>query len=87
VARFKPDPLHLTVALDRLGTPHDQGIIIGDHPLDIATGKAAGAMTGGVASGNTPLAELETAGADLVAPDAWLLLGLLGERGLLPPGA
>ncbi len=48
--------------------------MIGDHPLDIQTGKAAGILTAGVCSGSGSRAELSAAGADWIADDCQELI-------------
>ncbi len=42
VARAKPDPQHLRDALRVLGHPPDEAVMVGDHPMDIQAGRAAG---------------------------------------------
>lgn len=42
VPRTKPDPLHLHMALERLGVERAEAIMIGDHHMDIVAGRAAG---------------------------------------------
>ena len=81
--KVKPDPAHLLAALDRLGVEPGRSLMVGDHPMDIETGKRAGTLTAGVASGNTTREALREAGADLVAGDCAELLPLLRGRGLL----
>jgi phosphoglycolate phosphatase len=39
---FKPDPRHLTVAIERAGGSVDRAVMIGDSETDIRTAKAAG---------------------------------------------
>ncbi len=73
----KPDPAHLIHALDSIGAELRTAIMIGDHPMDIQTGKAAGVMTAGVFSGNTCKEELMRAGADWVADDCQKLIEFL----------
>jgi phosphoglycolate phosphatase len=73
----KPDPAHLTHALESLGADLRTAIMIGDHPLDIQTGKAAGVMTAGVCSGGSSRDTLMQAGADWVAEDCQRLIELL----------
>jgi phosphoglycolate phosphatase len=56
---------------------HGAHAYVGDHPLDMAAAKAAGAVAIGVETGGFSTAELTVAGADLVLPDltgfpAWL---------------
>jgi phosphoglycolate phosphatase len=72
--RPKPDPGQIFSALDRMGLSPDQAVMVGDHPTDMAAGKAAGCRCIGVASGNTPAGGLREAGAEVVLPDASGLL-------------
>lgn len=76
-AHVKPDPRHLLAALDVLGVAPQHTLMVGDHPMDIATGQAAGARTAGVASGRTPLPELARHSPDLLAPDVGALVEML----------
>lgn len=80
VADVKPHPGHLLAALERLGVPPERALMVGDHPLDVETGKRAGVATLGVASGRVSEAELTTAGADAVLPEASMLPGFLGLK-------
>jgi phosphoglycolate phosphatase len=41
----KPDPSHLRMALDCLGVAADEAVMIGDHPMDVVAGRAAGVRT------------------------------------------
>jgi len=80
VARVKPDPFHLRAALDLLKVGPVAALMIGDHPIDIETGRKTGTWTAGLASGRVSTAELAAAGADLVFEDlagltAYLLAG------------
>ena len=59
-----PDPI-LWVA-DQLDIPPDACLMIGDTPIDIRAGRAAGAQTVGVLCGFGEQAELYQAGADLI---------------------
>jgi phosphoglycolate phosphatase len=79
----KPDPAHLTHALDAIGAAPQSAIMIGDHPLDIQTGRAAGVMTAGVCSGNSSRDELLRAGADWVADDCQQLIELFSKEGFI----
>lgn len=49
--------------------PPSSTFVIGDTPMDIAAGRAAGFQTIGVATGTYTADELERAGADSVVPD------------------
>lgn len=60
----KPDPHQLRMAVDALKVMPKEAIIIGDHPTDIAAGKALGAITAGVLSGRCSRADFLNAGAD-----------------------
>lgn len=54
--------------------------MVGDHPIDIETGKRAGAMTAGVATGRISVSELRQAGADFVAEDCMQLINMLKNQ-------
>jgi phosphoglycolate phosphatase len=64
--RVKPHPDHLLAALKSLDSKPEETIMVGDHPMDVETGRSAGALTAGVASGRNSRGELTAAGADLV---------------------
>lgn len=51
VPRTKPDPLHLQMALERLGADAAEAIMVGDHPMDIVAGRAAGMRAIAIAHG------------------------------------
>jgi phosphoglycolate phosphatase len=51
VPRTKPDPIHLQIALERLGVERAQAIMVGDHPMDIVAGRAAGIRSLAIAHG------------------------------------
>jgi phosphoglycolate phosphatase len=73
----KPDPGHLQEALHRFRVPARKAVMVGDHPLDILSGKKTGTWTIGVLTGRTTAAELEAAQADIVLSDVAELPGLL----------
>lgn len=64
----KPDPQSLHVAMDFCKVSPADTAIIGDSPVDIQAGKAAGVTTCGVTGGFRPKQELEAAGCDLILP-------------------
>lgn len=76
----KPDPAHVARALEFVGARPQTAIMIGDHPMDIQTGKAAGILTAGVCSGSGSRSALEAAGADWVAEDCQQLIEQLTNR-------
>jgi len=84
VAKVKPDPGHLLAALEQLGVPPADTLMIGDHPLDMLTGQRVGTATAAVASGNLSLDELRQASPDYLAQDCAGLMADLETRGLLP---
>jgi phosphoglycolate phosphatase len=47
-SHVKPHPAHLLMMLDKLGVAAGQAAMVGDHPMDIKTGKDAGVRTIGV---------------------------------------
>lgn len=84
---LKPDPRHLLAALSRLGVEPARTLMVGDHPLDIETGKRAGSLTAGVASGRLGQDDLAEAAPDFLARDAEQLVRLLDSEDWLPrPG-
>ena len=52
--------------------------MVGDHPTDIAMGRAAGMTTVAVLTGQTDEAALRAAAPDVVLPSAHALTELLG---------
>lgn len=64
--RRKPDPQSLHLAMDFCKVSAAESAIIGDSPVDIQAGKAAGVTTCGVAGGFRSKEELEAAGCDLI---------------------
>ena len=83
VTRAKPEPEHLLTALQRIDCSPHEAMMIGDHPLDIMTGKRVGAWTAGVASGRVSQEELLASGADMSAADCDELVRKLLVQGLL----
>jgi phosphoglycolate phosphatase len=78
VPKVKPDPDHLLRALEVLACGVEGVVMVGDHPLDVETGKRAGVLTAGVSSGRIALEELARSGADWVAADCRDLMEQLG---------
>lgn len=81
--KVKPDPAHLLDALGMMGVRPGSALMVGDHPMDILTGKRAGTMTAGVLTGSGGRRDLESAGADFLAQDAERLMRMLAARGLI----
>jgi phosphoglycolate phosphatase len=82
--RVKPDPQHLLTALRRLRTDPSAALMVGDHPMDVAVGLAAGTSAAGVTSGKFAEAALLEAGADFTAANAGELIARLRDQGLFP---
>jgi phosphoglycolate phosphatase-like HAD superfamily hydrolase len=81
--RFAPDAERgrLTEAIEKLDVAAQSAVMIGDTPVDIAAGIAAGVSTIGVTWGHFGEAELRAAGAEAVADRPADVLGiLLGEN-------
>ena len=83
VQRVKPDPAHLLRALEAIAASHESTLMVGDHPLDVQTGKSAGTLTAGVWSGNASADDLARAGADFTARNCEELIAILRTRSLL----
>lgn len=77
VLRTKPDPEHIRKAVRELAVAPSQALMVGDHPLDILSGRNGGLKTVGVLTGSSGAAELEKARADLILPDVEALLALI----------
>jgi phosphoglycolate phosphatase len=77
VKNVKPHPEHLNKALQMLNSLAENTLMIGDHPLDIETGRKAGTRTAGVLTGRFQKSDFLSAGADLVLAQASDLLNLI----------
>ena len=77
VKNVKPHPDHLNKALQLLGSPARNSLMIGDHPLDIKTGKAAGTFTAGVLTGHFQEKDFRQVGVDIVLPQAYNILDMI----------
>ncbi len=62
----KPDPAPLFRAIALCSASAAEAVMVGDSPVDIRAGKAAGVFTCGVIGGFRGRAELESAGCDLI---------------------
>ena len=63
---LKPHPAALREAMRRCkGEPHET-VMVGDSPVDIHAGRAAGVITCGISEGFCGRSALETAGCDLI---------------------
>lgn len=64
VVRAKPHPEPVLITLDALGFRAEEALVVGDMPVDIQMGKAAGTRTCAVTYGNSTREELQASGAD-----------------------
>jgi len=83
VPHVKPDPDHLLRALRSISVEPSSALMVGDHPIDIQTGKRAGVMTAGVCSGNASRKDLIQSGARWTAHDCYELLRELKDQSLI----
>lgn len=74
----KPDPLPVLTGACLLGVDPERTIYVGDSPMDIKAGKAAGAATIAATWGVASRDRLEAAGPDAVIDDISELAVLLG---------
>ena len=77
VERHKPHPEPLVACLAGLRLDPGAAVYVGDSPIDIQAGKAAGLPTVGVLTGTSTAAILQQEGADYVLPSVAELPGLL----------
>lgn len=62
----KPDPSPLKEAMVRCGAASSETVMVGDSPVDVHAGRAAGVVTCGISGGFRGRSELEAAGCDLI---------------------
>ncbi len=74
VSRVKPHPDHLREAARQLGVPCGGCVMVGDHPMDIQAGRAAGMMTIGVGTRDPSPAAFDSCPPDLLLPSVADLL-------------
>jgi HAD superfamily hydrolase (TIGR01509 family) len=74
---LKPAPDGILECLRRMNVQATHAIVIGDTPLDIRAGKAAGTLTIGVLSGIGNQVQLETEAPTAIIKDISQLLSLL----------
>lgn len=77
IIRVKPDPGHLLAALEQLDVVPGKAFMVGDHPMDIETGKAAGTLTAGVLTGLSSREMLQEAGCDVILERATQIVDVL----------
>lgn len=65
--RHKPHPEQLHAALDTLGARAERSIMVGDHLMDVQSGRAAGMKTIGLLRGGRPPGFFDAARPDYVA--------------------
>lgn len=81
VNKVKPHPEHISLALARLGSAPEKAMMIGDHPIDITTGRNARTLTCGVLTGRCQKDDFIAAGADMVLANASEILNIVvGEE-------
>ena len=69
VSHHKPDPEPVNVILSALDVPASETLVVGDMPVDILMGAAAGTHTCAVTYGNASVEELSAAGAEFLIED------------------
>jgi phosphoglycolate phosphatase len=80
VAHVKPDPRHLTDALEAMAMSGQRALMCGDHPMDIAAGRGIGAVTVGVLRPGMARAAMAEARPDLLLERVTELPQHLGPR-------
>lgn len=83
VVQVKPHPEHLLRALQQMSIEPVSALMVGDHPIDIDTGKRAGVRAAGVYSGNASQMDLMQSGAQWVARNCQDLVWALRDQGLI----
>jgi phosphoglycolate phosphatase len=71
ITRVKPHPDHLSLALKKLAeNSNEYCFVVGDHEMDIESGRRMGIKTIGVLTGKKTRQDLIDAGADFILADA-----------------
>jgi phosphoglycolate phosphatase len=83
--KVKPDPEHFRQAARQMKLDISACAVIGDHPMDMQGGKAAGCLSVGVLSGLGDAAALRAGGADLIMDNINYLLPDLRRLGFMRP--
>jgi len=76
----KPYPDPILLAAEKMNTPPENCLMIGDTTVDIRAGKSAGTQTVGVLCGFGERPELERFGADVILKDTPKLFDLLNSN-------
>jgi HAD superfamily hydrolase (TIGR01509 family) len=76
-ARSKPDPDGLEQIIAEFGIRKDECLYVGDSPIDVLTGKAAGVRTVAVTTGVTTMEQLRENEPDFIITDLGQLLTLI----------
>jgi HAD superfamily hydrolase (TIGR01509 family) len=79
-AAAKPDPRPVVAALEILGIPAANALMVGDTVVDVAAGRRAGTAVAGVGWGASTEHELREAGASIVLADPHELVLLVLQR-------
>lgn len=77
VNKVKPHPEHISFALTKLCSSAESTLMIGDHPIDIKTGRNVGTLTCGVLTGRCKKNDFIEAGADIVLSNAADILNII----------
>ncbi len=77
VTKVKPHPEHISLALTKLGSSARNTLMIGDHPIDITTGRNAGTKTCGVLSGRCQENDFIEVRADIILARAANILNII----------
>ena len=82
VTHHKPHPEPVNVILSALDVPASEAIVVGDMPVDILMGAAAGTHTCAVTYGNASKEELSSAGAELLIDNMSELSEMIFQKGM-----
>ncbi len=83
ISKWKPDPAHLSTALDRMRIAPGEALMVGDDPMDITVGRKCNTRTAAVLCGHAPKEKLLSCMPDFIAADCADLLGLLADKNLI----
>ncbi|WP_319541367.1 HAD family hydrolase [uncultured Pseudodesulfovibrio sp.] len=75
--KLKPDPAHLYQALTAIGADPKNSLMVGDHPMDVETGRRAGTLCAAVTSGNSEAEAFADLAPDFICTNVAALLDRL----------
>ena len=81
--KVKPNPAHLHQALEAINAAPQKTLMVGDHPMDVETGKRAGTLSAAVTSGRMRADDFAHLQPDFICEDVAALMSALKSARLI----